>query len=74
MITLENPQPQASIHPSRSGDSLDFLLTRHSRSVIQDGPMRDHLLHLEKPNSVCPVRELMFRRAGIKLEPGWRLL
>ena len=48
-------------------DRIRFLLLRKARSVIQDGAMREQLLHLPKPVDTCPVNDVLFRRAGIRV-------
>lgn len=48
-------------------ERLEFELTRQSRAMIQDFPAREHLLRVPPPEETCPVRQLLFRRAGIRL-------
>lgn len=53
--------------PMETLERKNFLLLRHGRSVIQDGAQRDRLEKLPRiVNLVCPLQELLFRRAGIR--------
>ena len=43
-----------------------FLLLREGRSVIQDAPLREHLLRLPQFEWMCPVQAVFYRRSGAR--------
>lgn len=46
----------------------DFLLVRHGRAVIRDAAMRvDHPSHMSRCERTCPLQEMFYRRAGMRV-------
>lgn len=51
--------------PSHSAD--EFVLVRCGRDVIEDAPMRLHLLRLPALERTCPVQKVFYLRSGVRI-------
>lgn len=47
---------------------LEFSLLRMSRDVIKEAPIRmNHLLQMPRGERTCPLQEVLYRRAGLRI-------
>lgn len=45
----------------------EFCLLRAARDVIQGASMTVPLLHLPAPERTCPIEDVFYRRAGMRV-------